>query len=233
MGGLTNRSRTRMEHEDRSREPSVRRAPSRFVRRPGNPECGFARRPTFLFLPRSFGLLLVALSAFSPPFLGQESRKESGRCMHSDVVVDSGHELACLSLFFSLSPHPLAYQLASPRCSVRDIKSNFPPLLLHEKLQTFFFFLRAKNEETSSPLLPNWPKPRWWCSRLLPPLHNSSRIPKRNHSTDSSQNIKWSDSFPLQFLRQTQFQRHSSILELIFSTKEGISLVPFKNPRVF
>lgn len=157
MGGLTNRSRTRMEHEDRSREPSVRRAPSRFVRRPGNPECGFARRPTFLFLPRSFGLLLVALSAFSPPFLGQESRKESGRCMHSDVVVDSGHELACLSLFFSLSPHPLAYQLASPRCSVRDIKSNFPPLLLHEKLQTFFFSLRAKNEETSSPLLPNWP----------------------------------------------------------------------------
>lgn len=98
--GLTNRSRTRMEYEDRSREPSVRRAPSRFVRRPGNPECGFVRRPTFLFLPRSFGLLLVALFAFSPPFLGQESRKESGRCMHSDVVVDSGHEFACLSLLF-------------------------------------------------------------------------------------------------------------------------------------
>lgn len=145
MGGLTNRSRTRMEHEDRSREPSVRRAPSRFVRRPGNPECGFARRPTFLFLPRSFGLLLVALSAFSPPFLGQESRKESGRCMHSDVVVDSGHELACLSLFFSLSPHPLAYQLASPRCSVRDIKSNFPfPLPPRETSNVLLFLTREK-----------------------------------------------------------------------------------------
>ena len=145
MGGLTNRSRTRMEHEDRSREPSVRRAPSRFVRRPDNPECGFARRPTFLFLPRSFGLLLVALSAFSPPFLGQESRKESGRCMHSDVVVDSGHELACLSLFFSLSPHPLAYQLASPRCSVRDIKSNFPsPLPPRETSNVLLFLTREK-----------------------------------------------------------------------------------------
>lgn len=79
-------------------------------------------------------------------------------------------------------PHPLAYQLASPECSVRDIKSNFPPLpLFHEKLQTFFF-LRAKNEETSSPLLPNWPKPWWYSnsSRLVPPpqfLTDSETIP--------------------------------------------------------
>lgn len=61
--------------------------------------------------------------------------------MHSDVVVDSGHELACLSLLFPTRIPSLINSL------LPDAKSPFPPLF--HKLQTFFF-LRAKNEETSS-----------------------------------------------------------------------------------
>lgn len=133
-----------MEYGDRSREPSVRRAPSRFVRRPGNPECGFVRRPTFLFLPRSFGLLLVALFAFSPPFLRQESRKESGRdaCIPMLSSTVGTNSRACLFFFLPASP-----RLSTRFSPMQSLTPPFPPLF--HKLQTFFF-LRAKNEETSS-----------------------------------------------------------------------------------
>lgn len=221
---LTNRSRTRMEYGDRSREPSVRRAPSRFVRRPGNPECGFVRRPTFLFLPRSFGLLLVALFAFSPPFLRPQRKRE----MHAFRCCRRQWARTRVLVSSFPYPHPLAYQLASPECSVRDVKSNFPSLPpFHEKLQTFFF-LRAKNEETSSPLLPNWPKPNRWYSRLLllpnSSLRNSETKPFHFDRFESAYRTK-SDSFFLQFLQRSQFQR--LLYELIFS---GIPLVPFKHP---
>ena len=75
----------------------------------------------FYFYPRSFGLLLVALFAFSPLSWGK-SRKESGRCMHSDVVVDrSTNSRACP--FFSLPASPLINLLL--RMFIRDVKS-FP-----------------------------------------------------------------------------------------------------------
>lgn len=163
-----------MEYGDRSREPSVRRAPSRFVRRPGNPECGFVRRPTFLFLPRSFGLLLVALFAFSPPFLRQESRKESGRdaCIPMLSSTVGTNSRACL--FFSLP--------ASPRLSTRFFPmQSHPSLLSSTNFKRSSSYARKTRKLHPSPLLSNWRTSTVFELEAT----SSTRILKPNHS------IRW------------------------------------------
>lgn len=120
-GGAANRSWTSTEDEDSSREPSERRAASRFVRRPGNPECGFVRRRTFLFLPPQFRPFARCFVRVFSSFLRQKPQRK--RQMHAfRCCRRQEHELACLSLLFPTRIP--SYQLASS--NVHSGRKVFP-----------------------------------------------------------------------------------------------------------